>query len=912
MTSTAEPVVIDVGTHTVKLGFAGESRPRAILPTSSRSDNWQLLWDLDFNRVKNDRVRKEKTDLLLARILALFRTIFHSHLMCDPKSRRIILTSDSSCPTIVTEAILFVLLHRLHAPTVTPLPSPFLSLLALGLPTGLFLSLGHLQASITPIYHGSPLAQATVNSTRASGARLSRRLRALLIAYGNIITSPPLFTSNRAALAAAASTIRGNRMSLALPPPSSQSASSSSASKVDKASAIDIDSLGPDFLEQCKVKALIIADPIVEGVESLAASLGSYPSSSKPTRSPQSSSTSTEQNSYPWNQQQQQYNTYSVSPYDDPLDYDSAFLDALRTRYQRHSPDSSSSQVQPLSIQLPHIPTSAPSNPASTPGTFRSAATAGTTTPNVTLTGSASAAATANSLLVPTQQRVLVIPTWIRARCAEILFESVSSYSSKAAGDKATSADLDDEDEEEDTGIVELVLKSLNRAPLVLRRHLASRIGVGGGTAQMFGLAHRVRIEVVRVLEALERVAWEQEREAAEKAATAEQRRKASAVGKKGSIAQQQKAEQSAEGESHGYSIDDETAQPAVVVATPATPHPSQGTQPSSEQPRRSQRPKRRRTEAESVLLADVPLLPTHELPASWKRKYSHLGTLWRFVRVVNDHRPPILPSSVSSSSSTGASRRRDVPVTVGPIVDEENEEEQKRRSRAKTPLLDPRRSSAGEGGRRRSGGSRKSGGSATSPAIEEEAELKSPTTAPDVPLQESSLGQYQHSSAYIPMYLEDEAQARLKAQEHDIRYNLLQPLDTDRSKPYAGIAPTLSPALLPWIGGSLLGSLRGSSLSLLRGAKTWDLASMNAAAASSFHWLSSNTLGHGGEGSGKKAGDGIDSEAAALLGGKGSFVGVVGGLDTGAYGGLAAVSRHMRGAWGAAAASPGSGGGGI
>jgi actin-related protein 10 len=46
------------------------------------------------------------------------------------------------------------------------------------------------------------------------------------------------------------------------------------------------------------------------------------------------------------------------------------------------------------------------------------------------------------------------------------------------------------------------------------------------------------------------------------------------------------------------------------------------------------------------------------------------------------------------------------------------------------------------------------------------------------------------------------------------------------------------------------------------------------------------------------RAGEGAKASRPGMLGAskRGSFVGVVGGLETGAYGGLAAVSRHLVG----------------
>ncbi|KAL9939721.1 hypothetical protein V8E36_001538 [Tilletia maclaganii] len=1050
--NAVEAIVIDLGVHTVKIGFAGEPRPRAILPTALHSQpssflvahpnpaSWQAsgyghpevsaglphtdraaspsasasnpagpaLWDLDFNRCKNERVRKEKTEYLLARLTNLLRKVFNQYLMCDPKARRVIVVENPLTPTVVKECIYTVLFKRLHVPAVTPLPSPFLALVALGLPTGLLLSLGHLEASITPLFHGAPISsskthpaslQLSLSSVRASGARLTRRLRALLIAYGQIITSPPPNPGTGRGLAAVASAMRGSaRHSILFAPGNLPGAPTKS--RVDKVSAADLDALGSDFLEQVKVKALIISEPMVESVESLASTLGSLSFRTDTAASASAPGGSDEQAAgrpapkgleagFQWH-----VPPSSQSPYDSPLDSNPEFLQALKTRYQQHTKStpndtqhSSASQSRPspptqsLSFVLPHVINNIPSV---------------NRVPGLTTTGTSAAANVLASSTTPSQHRVLVVPAWIRERCAEILFEARTDSVLRAAGggEKAglKKEEEDGEEEEDECSLTELVLRALQEVPLPLRRHFASRIAVAGGTAQLQGLAHRLRVEVMRSLEALERITHF-------------------------SDVHGDSTTRRSPRSSSDLPSPQATAKPlgddAGRGASPAVPRSSDITGLNTSTSRKG---RLRRTDAESSLLAGVPLLHTHELPLSWRRRYAQIGTLWRYVRVVNDHQPP-------NAGSSASGERRTIPVSVGVVLDPE----ERLAGGAGGEMLSPHApldAVAARRRRRRSGTvqaeeSAKSG--AYSPAL----------TAGGVVAEDAeTAADPSERQPYVPMYKETEQQALRKAHEHDVRYNLLNPKDTDRSKPYAGQAPTLAPSLLPWIGGSLVGSLRTATAAPLiplvpgmngsaaaagdadgtRAARSpvkafsasaaagggaqprkshagvgassrhtphkGGAASTSTTSAAGVESVYANpvrralhlnhpalpdapdtptyahpTLGQsvflphptvlpgtitreqfieddtvrrrcglasfgpqsGGLGGGGTHGAGIDAEAAALLGGKGSFVGVVGGLDTGAYGGLAAVSRHMRGAWGAGAgagASAGAGGG--
>ncbi|KAE8241901.1 hypothetical protein A4X13_0g7212 [Tilletia indica] len=941
----AEPIVIDIGTHTVKLGFAGEPRPRAVLPTTLNSEpnhflnahanpaSWHAsgygqqvpqldslhgslsgtwsnpagpaLWDLDFNRVKSERLRKEKTEYLLARLTNLLRKVFNQYLMCDPKARRVIVIENPLTPTVVKECIYSVLFKRLHVPAITPLPAPFLALLALGLPTGLLLSLGHLEATVTPIFHGALIPssashpaslQMQLSSNRASGARLTRRLRALLIAYAHIIVSPPPNPGTARGLTAA-SAIRGSshRASQIF------TLSGTPKPRTEKISAADLDVLGPDFLEQLKVKALVVGEPIAEGVESLAATLGSLSSGFRSAKSsaqtdattstgaeslrppPSTPGTKSTDGDFQWGPQ-----AFGSSAYDNALDADSEFLEALKARYMRHSSSSdgdgiaqskTSPAVQPLTVHLPHV---------ANQGTINRVA-------GLSIGATSSAANILASSTTPSQRRVLVIPAWIRERCAEILFEprTDSAVLGAALGGHAAAEqeNLDGEEDDDECSLTELILRALNEVPLPLRRHFASRIAVAGGTAQLQGLAHRLRVETVRALEALERITHFPDVHG-------------SPAGRSPRSSSDLPNPSAASADIRGYDFDSTSAS-ATEEEKNRLRIPGAGSS-----ARKSGGPSRlRRTEMEDSLLADVPPLPTHELPQAWKRKYSKIGSLWRYVRVVNDHHPPNIPAKAAVDTR---------------IVS---------------------------------------------------------------------------SAAFVPTYSEAEQDAIQQAHEHDAGYNLLNPKDTDRSKPYTGVAPTLAPSLLPWIGGSLIGSLRTSTTSpllpisagLTGSDREHELSEARSPKALSGYGASANVIAgsssrksHGAprrqskdmqpdqyDTSVRRAlhlnsstipdapelpilappplgnsvflpvptafpgtisreqyieddtvrrrlglaslgpnamgasshGQQIDAEAAALLGGKGSFVGVVGGLDTGAYGGLAAVSRHMRGAWAAGTA---------
>lgn len=74
----------------------------------------------------------------------------------------------------------------------------------------------------------------------------------------------------------------------------------------------------------------------------------------------------------------------------------------------------------------------------------------------------------------------LRVPGWIRERAAELFFED---------------GDIDE------SSLAELILDSLLKAPMDLRKELASAILVSGGTAMLPGFIARLHVEILRLLE---------------------------------------------------------------------------------------------------------------------------------------------------------------------------------------------------------------------------------------------------------------------------------------------------------------------------------------------------------------------------------------------------------------------------
>ncbi|SNX83717.1 related to ACT1 - Actin [Melanopsichium pennsylvanicum] len=200
---TEDRIVLDIGSRYFKLGFSGEPRPRAIVPsvsfsqpctsylgfeTDSTSDDESTLWDADLERCTNDQLRRAKRGLLLAQLTQLLRNAFIHHLMVDPKQRKVLVVENPMLPNTVKELICKVLFNNLQVPQVSFVPSPLLSVLAVGRITGLVLEVGYLESSLMPVYYGRPMKSYTVTSRRAA-KRLNERLRRLLLKWAKFVAA---------------------------------------------------------------------------------------------------------------------------------------------------------------------------------------------------------------------------------------------------------------------------------------------------------------------------------------------------------------------------------------------------------------------------------------------------------------------------------------------------------------------------------------------------------------------------------------------------------------------------------------------------------------------------------------------------------------------------------------------------
>ncbi|KAI8865579.1 actin-like ATPase domain-containing protein [Ramicandelaber brevisporus] len=205
--STAgDRVVVDIGSYSIKCGFSGECKPRAIITLHSDinreySNSGSILesgrlvsrgnyglYSLNFNNDTNVNVLRDQ-------LINILQSIYQQYLLVDPRQRRIVICENPLLPLVLRRLIADVLLNVIQVPSIQSIPSPFLSLLSVGRATGLVVDCGYLESIVFPIVEGMPVTPSIV-TTPVAGKSFSNKLREMISEHSHIIAADPLNNNN--------------------------------------------------------------------------------------------------------------------------------------------------------------------------------------------------------------------------------------------------------------------------------------------------------------------------------------------------------------------------------------------------------------------------------------------------------------------------------------------------------------------------------------------------------------------------------------------------------------------------------------------------------------------------------------------------------------------------------------------
>lgn len=146
-------VVFDIGRAYTKCGFAGESGPRCIVPSQVKRPRSSEVTKLFISNVSDDQLYNILVDFV--------HFMYFRHLLVNPKERRVVIVeSILSSTTNFRNTLAKVLFQHFEVPSLLFLSSHAVSVITLGIPSGLVVDCGYEETVVLPVCEGAPLLNA--------------------------------------------------------------------------------------------------------------------------------------------------------------------------------------------------------------------------------------------------------------------------------------------------------------------------------------------------------------------------------------------------------------------------------------------------------------------------------------------------------------------------------------------------------------------------------------------------------------------------------------------------------------------------------------------------------------------------------------------------------------------------------
>ncbi|KAI1745694.1 actin-domain-containing protein [Xylaria scruposa] len=166
-----DPIVIEVGSRKLRVGFAGDVAPKrtvAFGPEQQRrtgdfrawepefSSRWRSRasgkpWGADYELWQLD-IRGQDLGLVGDKLERELRDAFFKYLIVDSRPRKITLVVPPTLPIPLLSTTLDILFHQFQTPTVSLLSSPVMAAFAAGTRSALVVDLGWRETTVTAVY----------------------------------------------------------------------------------------------------------------------------------------------------------------------------------------------------------------------------------------------------------------------------------------------------------------------------------------------------------------------------------------------------------------------------------------------------------------------------------------------------------------------------------------------------------------------------------------------------------------------------------------------------------------------------------------------------------------------------------------------------------------------------------------
>ncbi len=176
-----QAVIFDIGEAYTKIGFAGESTPRQIIPSKVK----RLVGDklVETKVVQRNANEKELYDVLRE----FLHVIYFKYLLVNPKERKVVICESVLCPVKFRNTLAKVLFGCFDVVSVLFAPGHLLALFTLGIPSALVVDCGYSESLVLPIYEHTPILSA-VEFLPAAGKLIHKHIEEqLLSSTGHVV-----------------------------------------------------------------------------------------------------------------------------------------------------------------------------------------------------------------------------------------------------------------------------------------------------------------------------------------------------------------------------------------------------------------------------------------------------------------------------------------------------------------------------------------------------------------------------------------------------------------------------------------------------------------------------------------------------------------------------------------------------
>ncbi|GAB6021667.1 Actin- protein 10 [Chamberlinius hualienensis] len=169
-------VILDIGNAYTKCGFAGDSSPMCIIPST--------VFDPQSKKKVNIR-DYTSPDHLYCLLSEFINRLYFKFLLVNPKDRRLVIIESVFTPSVFRETLAKLMFIQYEVSSVVFAPSHLMTLYTLGVRTALVMDVGYDETTVIPVYEGVVMINSSEDYAVA-GKALHNRLRSLLIEHSTV------------------------------------------------------------------------------------------------------------------------------------------------------------------------------------------------------------------------------------------------------------------------------------------------------------------------------------------------------------------------------------------------------------------------------------------------------------------------------------------------------------------------------------------------------------------------------------------------------------------------------------------------------------------------------------------------------------------------------------------------------